>query len=320
MSALSTVRAEARHYRLTHRTEYSYDDDVLTSYGRAHLIPRHGNGQRRLEAHLEIDPEPAELSEHTDFFGNRSTYFSVRSPHRDLVVTSRCLLAVDRPDPDLEALRALPAASIRELLADRSQRDEDLLEARPFVLPSPMIARAPAVDEFARGLAGAGRSLHDVLIDVLDRIAEFDYVTGSTNVSTTVTEVLAAREGVCQDFAHLGVAALRSLGLAARYVSGYLETRPPPGRPRLIGADASHAWVSVFAPGLGWVDLDPTNHKFVDNSYVVAAIGRDYGDVPPLRGVIFTESTESTMTVSVDMAPVDEHGREHPGVSEPVRG
>lgn len=295
-----------RLYRLTHRTGYHYDDDVFTSYGRAHLIPRHGGGQRRLSAELDIEPAPAELTEHTDFFGNRSTYFSVRTPHRDLVVTSRCVLAIDRPEVDRDALRGLRAKSVRDLLADRTERSEELLEARPFLLPSPMIGRAPAVQEWAGDLLRAGRSLDEVLVDLLERIGEFAYVSGATDVSTTVTEVLARREGVCQDFAHLGVAALRSVGLAARYVSGYLETRPPPGRPRLVGADASHAWVSVFAPGVGWVDLDPTNHKFVDDSYVVAAIGRDYGDVPPLRGVIFTESTESTMRVSVDMAPLEE--------------
>ena len=320
MNATTAVRTGARHYRLTHRTEYSYDDDVLTSYGRAHLIPRHGNGQHRLEAHLEIDPEPAELTEHTDFFGNRSTYFAVRVPHRDLTVTSRCLIAVDRPEIDREALRTTTAGTVIEALTDRSRRDDDLLEARPFRLPSPMIGRAAAVEDFAAGLLTPGRSLDELLTDLLGRIGTFAYVSGSTDISTTLTEVLTRREGVCQDFAHLALAALRSVGLAARYVSGYLETRPPPGRPRLVGADASHAWVSVFAPGLGWIDVDPTNHRFVDDSYVVAAIGRDYGDVPPLRGVIFTESMESTMTVSVDMAPVDTADQERAGVAEAQRG
>ncbi|MGQ0842518.1 MAG: transglutaminase family protein [Sporichthyaceae bacterium] len=310
----------ARYYRLTHRTAYSYDDDVFTSFGRAHLIPRHGNGQHRLEATLEIDPKPDELTEHTDFFGNRSTYFVVRTPHRELDVVSKCHLAVDRSEVDRDGLREFPAADVCELLRDRSQRTEELLEARPYVLPSPMVGRADAVEKFAAGLLRPGRSVEEVLVDLLDRIAEFAYVSGATNVSTTVTEVLTRRQGVCQDFAHVGVAALRSIGLAARYVSGYLETRPPPGRPRLVGADASHAWVSVFAPGFGWIDIDPTNRKFVDDSYVVAAIGRDYGDVPPLRGVIFTESTESTMKVSVDMAPVDAAGVEIEGVPRAAEG
>jgi transglutaminase-like putative cysteine protease len=168
-----------------------------------------------------------------------------------------------------------------------------------------MIGRADQVAEFAHDLLRPARSLDEVVVDLLDRIRHgFAYVSGATTVTTTLPEVLAAREGVCQDFAHLAVASLRAVGLAARYVSGYLETRPPPGQPRLIGADASHAWASVFAPGLGWVDFDPTNHKFVDDSYVVVAIGRDYSDVPPLKGVIFSESTENTLQVSVDMAPL----------------
>jgi transglutaminase-like putative cysteine protease len=205
---------------------------------------------------------------------------------------------------DREALRDVRARTVRDRLADRTDLDPDLLDARPFVLPSPMIGHAPEVAEFAAELLRPARSLDEVLVDLLERIGQFNYVTGVTTVSTSPVEVLDRRAGVCQDFAHLGVAALRAVGLAARYVSGYLETRPPPGRPRLIGADASHAWVSVFAPGLGWVDLDPTNHQFVDESYVVAAVGRDYGDVPPLRGVIFTESAHSTLEVSVDLTPV----------------
>jgi transglutaminase-like putative cysteine protease len=294
----------ARRYQLTHRTEYRYDEDVQTSYGRAHLVPRHGEGQHRLEYTLDTEPGPVELSEHADFFGNRSVYFVVREPHRELTVTCRSLIDVHRPEVDRDALRDVRARVVRDRLADRADLDPDLLDARPFLLPSPMIGRAPEVAAFATDLMRPGRSLDEVLVDLLERIGEFAYVTGVTTVSTPLAEVLARRAGVCQDFAHLGVAALRAAGLAARYVSGYLETRPPPGRARLVGADASHAWVSVFAPGLGWVDLDPTNHQFVDESYVVAAIGRDYGDVPPLRGVIFTESKQSTMQVFVDMEPV----------------
>ncbi len=292
-----------RRYSLTHRTRYGYDSDVLISYGRAHLIPRHGEGQHRLEYAVDTEPAAAEYAEHTDFFGNRSTYFVVREPHRELTVTSRSLLDVHR-GVDREALRDLRARTVRERLADRADTDPEVLAARPFLLPSPMIGRAAEVADFAADLLRPARSLDEVLADLLERIAEFAYVPGVTTVSTSPVEILARRQGVCQDFAHLGVAALRAVGLAARYVSGYLETSPPPGRPRLVGADASHAWVSVWAPGLGWVDLDPTNHRFVDDSYVVAAVGRDYGDVPPLRGVIFTESTQSTLEVSVDMAPV----------------
>lgn len=305
------IPAGARVWRLTHRTEYTYDDDVVASYGRAHLIPRHGEGQHRVSSHVEVSPDTADVREHTDFFGNRSLYFAVRIPHRALTVTAQSVVAVERGGPDRDALRSSRAREVRDRLANRGDLTDDLVSARSFVLPSPRVARSEAVTEFAQDLIRPGRSLDEVVVDLLDRINEgFTYVSGATTVKTTVGEVLARREGVCQDFAHLAVAALRSTGLAARYVSGYLETRPPPGKPRLVGADASHAWASVYAPRLGWFDFDPTNHKFVDDSYVVTAIGRDYGDVPPLRGVIYTESTENTLRVSVDMAPEEEFAGE----------
>jgi transglutaminase-like putative cysteine protease len=306
-SAGGDIPATAKVWRLTHRTEYVYDDDVDHSYGRAHLIPRHGFGQYRVAAQVEIDPDPADLREHTDYFGNRSTYFAVRTRHRELTVTATSVVAVDRGGAHRDALRDVRAREVHDRLADRTDLTADLNAARQFLLPSPMIGRADQVAEFAHDLMRPARSMDEVVADLLDRIhSGFAYVSGSTTVRTTLGEVLESRKGVCQDFAHLAVAALRSVGLAARYVSGYLETRPPPGKPRLVGADASHAWASVFAgPGVGWVDLDPTNHKFVDDSYVVTAIGRDYSDVPPLKGVIFTESKKNTMKVSVDMTPIN---------------
>jgi transglutaminase-like putative cysteine protease len=299
------IPATAKVWRLIHRTEYVYDDEVFTSYGRAHLVPRHGDGQHRLTSQVEVEPAPADLREHTDFFGNRSTYFAVTTPHRELAVTASSVVAVDRGGTHRDALRDMRARDVHHRLHDRADLAADLNAARQYLLPSPMIGRAEQVAEFAHGLMRPARSLDEVVVDLLDRIHDgFSYVSGATTVRTTLAEVLASREGVCQDFAHLAVATLRSMGLAARYVSGYLETQPPPGKPRLVGADASHAWASVFAPEVGWVDLDPTNHKFVDDSYIVTAIGRDYSDVPPLKGVIYTESTENTLKVSVDMTPV----------------
>ena len=161
------------------------------------------------------------------------------------------------------------------------------------------------VRDFAAEIFTPARPVGLAVRDLVARIhSEFVYRAGVTSVNTTLAEVLALREGVCQDFAHLAVGVLRSIGLPARYVSGYLETRPPPGTPKLVGADASHAWVSVLLPGLGWVDVDPTNDKVVDDSYVVTAWGRDYADVPPLKGVIYTESKKSRLSVAVDVVPV----------------
>jgi transglutaminase-like putative cysteine protease len=294
-----------RVYEVTHRTSYTYDAEVTSSYGRAHLIPRNGDGQRRLAAAVTTEPTPAELRDHTDFFGNRSTYFAVTTAHDRLQIISRSTVAVRRAGVDPESLPDLTCDQIRAVL-DAAEGDPKLIEAIPFRLPSPLVALQPAVAEFAKPLLGANRPIGAVLVDLVEAIHDgVAYVSGSTTVGTTTAEVLERREGVCQDFAHLAVAVLRGAGVPARYVSGYLETRPPPGRPRLQGADASHAWASAYVPGWGWVDLDPTNRKLIDDSYVVVAIGRDYSDVPPLRGVIFTESTSSTLRVSVDVVPVE---------------
>lgn len=293
-----------RTYDLVHTTEYTYDDEVTASYGRAYLIPRHGGRQRRLTSEFVVEPAPAELREHADFFGNRSVYFSVTAPHTRLTVTASSRVEVEAP-ARAAALDGLGWEEVRDRLADRGDLAAELLEARPYVLPSPMVGRDPDVAAYAAGSLVPGASLLGAVTGLIERIhGDFAYVSGATDVRTTLPELLERREGVCQDFAHLAVGCLRSAGLAARYVSGYIETRPPPGRPRLAGADASHAWASVFAPGHGWIDLDPTNRQLVDDRYVLAAVGRDYGDIPPLRGVIYTESTVSKMRVAVDMVPV----------------
>jgi transglutaminase-like putative cysteine protease len=285
---------------LVHRTEYTYDDVVTSSFGVAHLLPRVTDHQRPLAATLEVDPTPTELREHADFFGNRAAYVQIDAPHRRLVITANSEVEVAPRAVVALAGLAQPWELVRaELL--RSP-DPEALDARSFVLNSPLVPVWAEVAAFAAEVFTPGRAIGDALDELLRRIHDgFEYSPGATTVSTTLPEVLAARRGVCQDFAHLAVGSLRSVGLAARYVSGYLETTPPPGRPRLVGADASHAWVATYLPTLGWLDLDPTNGVLVDDRYVVAAYGRDYADVTPLKGVIFTDSTESTLTVQVDL-------------------
>jgi transglutaminase-like putative cysteine protease len=286
-------------YLLVHRTEYSYDDEVTTSYGRAHLVPRDVDGQRCVNNAIDTEPVAAEKRAHVDFFGNRSTYFVVTEPHRSLLVTATSTVLVDRQPVDQARLDGLSWERARDAL-------DPFDEALGFTLPSPLVDLVPAVARYAAAVFTPDRPLGAALVDLLARISsDFEYRTGTTTVRTTLPEVLAKRSGVCQDFAHLTVGCLRSVGLAARYVSGYLETSPPPGEPKLLGADASHAWVSVLVPGVGWVDLDPTNNQFVDDRYVVAAYGRDYTDVPPLKGVIVTDAKHSTLRVSVDLSRVD---------------
>ncbi|MEK6442654.1 transglutaminase family protein [Pseudonocardia sp. T1-2H] len=282
-------------YTVTHRTHYTYSGDVSTSFGRAHLLPRDQADQRCGAAEIVLDPAPDELREHTDAFGNRSTYFVVRSPHRELTVLARSTVTVERPEP---APAQRPWEAVRDLLTGTA---DDVLDARTFAVASPRLPALAEVAAYARPSFPPGRPLGEAVGDLCTRVhADFSYVSGSTTVRSTVLDLLEGREGVCQDFAHLAVSGLRSVGLPARYVSGYLETLPPPGKPKVRGADASHAWVSAWT-GDGWLDLDPTNDRVVDSSYVVLAHGRDYGDVPPLKGVLFTDSGGSVMTVAVDM-------------------
>jgi transglutaminase-like putative cysteine protease len=246
---------------------------------------------------LTISPPAHDRRERLDFFGNRTVYFAVLAPHTRLTVTATSLV---RTAPPAEPAADTPWEQVRD--AVRTDVDSD---ARQFVIDSPLVAASEQLAAFAAPSFPAGAPLVAAALDLIGRIhADFRYLPGATEVSTTTDEVLTSRTGVCQDFAHLAIGALRSLGLSARYVSGYLETRPPPGRERLVGTDESHAWISLFVPGTGWVDLDPTNDKIVDERYVTTAWGRDYTDVPPLKGVIFTEGDTHDLSVSVDVEPV----------------
>jgi transglutaminase-like putative cysteine protease len=289
-----------RTYRIAHRTVYRYSDVVTSSYGRGFLTPRDSAGQRCLEHHLVVDPAPADQSTSRDGYGNVSSYFHVTERHRRLTVTSHSVVEVDPPPADRYAGGAAkaPWELSRPVGADAAAATEFTLDLRP-----PEITEA--VRDYAAPSFGPGRPLIDVLGDLTTRIyTDFTYRSGSTTVSTRVDEVLAAGEGVCQDFARLAIACLRVNGLAASYVSGYLATDPPPGKERMIGVDATHAWAAVWTPQNHWLGLDPTNDQMVDERYVVVGFGRDYADVPPLRGIIYTDSDKSVIEVAVDVAPV----------------
>jgi transglutaminase-like putative cysteine protease len=290
-------------YRVVHRTEYTYESEVTSSYGELYVLPRDAPGQVCLSSSVRIEPEPHDYRERLDFFGNRAAYFAVLEPHTRLTVTAESVVDVNRPGSLL-----LPVDQAWETIRDRLHIDpaEDAFDARGFVLRSPKVVVSPEVEAYAAESFPPGRALTEALVDLTARIYnDFAYEPGATSVRTTITELLERRKGVCQDFAHLAVGCLRSVGLAGRYVSGYLETVPPPGKPRLVGGDVSHAWASVFVPDAGWVDLDPTNNRFVSDRYVINAFGRDYGDVSPLRGVIYTESMKNKLEVSVDVAPLE---------------
>jgi len=296
----------SRTYDLVHRTTYSYANVVTDSYGRTTMTPRDVPGQTCLSTSVEIDPTPADTATHVDYYGNRTTYFGVTTPHTRLVVTARSTIEVTRHAPDPAALPTVGWHDVARRVAagEVGRLDPSIVDLREALLPSPHVSFADEVRDWAAPTFATDRPLADVLVELAHRIrTELAYRSGSTTVHTTQAQLLSQMAGVCQDFAHLMIAALRLHGLPARYSSGYIETRPPAGREKLRGADASHAWVSAWVPGAGWVEVDPTNDQLVDDRYVLLGWGRDYDDVPPLRGVIFTEGSGSRLTVSVDLVP-----------------
>lgn len=290
-------------YQVTHRTTYTYDDEVTDSLGVAHLIPRDLPWQQVRGASylVELAPEPTDLSTSTDYHGNHVTYFQVVEPHRELVVTGRGTVDVVAPTAAEEHL-ARPWEGCRPIVEPTAA---GAWQATDFALASPAVPMHPGARDYAAESLRPGRPVGEAVTELMHRIhADFSYDATATTVTSTVPEILQRRAGVCQDFAHFTLAGLRAHGLAARYVSGYLATDPPPGRQRVVGADASHAWVSVWLGEGEWLAVDPTNDQWQNDRYVTVAWGRDYGDVPPVKGVIFSEATTSAPTVSVDVAPL----------------
>lgn len=289
------------NYQVRHVTTYDYSEPVSLSHHLVHLTPRPDDGQRCLQRELKITPTPLFRRERIDSYGNRVTYFSIEEPHRRLCVEAAFTVSVARP--------ARPPAlfpTTWEQTRDRLRRGQhaDEVDAFGYTFNSPHVVISAELASYAAACFTPGRRLMDAALALTTRIyQEFTYDPQATTVATPVAEVMRARRGVCQDFSHLAIACLRSLGLACRYVSGYLLTQPPPGRPRLVGADASHAWISVYLPDFGWVDFDPTNGLMPSDQHITLACGRDFGDVTPVRGVILGGGAHD-LHVSVDVAPV----------------
>ncbi len=305
-----------RRYEVRHVTEYTYEEDVIASFARACLRPRETATQRVLEHDITIEPTPDVLDEHTDLFGNHSHYVEIQTPHTSLVVTKTATIETEVPPVDLEVLdRWTVAGAAADLASDPTV---DPLERALYLMPSELVELGPMVRAFAETLAWDDRPLGQAIEAVTrDVYRDFTYTPGATTVRTTLPEVLATKAGVCQDFAHLAVAVFRAAGLPARYVSGYIETLPPPGQEKLAGSDATHAWASVMVPGGTWVDLDPTNDHLADSRYLTTAWGRDFRDVSPLKGVIFTEGSGSTLRVGVDVIRLPD-ATDSPDETDPV--
>ena len=294
-------------YRITHTTVYNYSQAVGLCQNEARLQPRNFWRQHCDSCYFEITPIPSDYREFLDLFGNRVAYFAIQQAHRQLVVTAFSTVTL-LPGPAPASFdNQLSWEQVRTLLQEipgqqsRPELIEELFDARQYILDSPMISTSPELADYAQVSFQPGRTVVRVVSDLMQRIyADFTYDPTFTTIATPLSEVLRHRRGVCQDFAHLAIACLRSYGLAARYISGYLETVTNPGQTRLVGADASHAWFSVYIPGSGWLDFDPTNNKLPYDQHITLAWGRDYADVTPLKGIAFGGG-QHTLSVSVDV-------------------
>src|SRR5476651_1693006 len=275
------------HYQIFHDTHYKYDSPVSLAQQLAHLWPRHSEWQRCTEQQLVINPTPTTRRDELDVFGNPLTRLAFERPHDELLVNASLTVEV-LARPTLDFSQSPAWEETRNALTYSSQPlSPEILDACRYRFESPYVHLKSNFVEFSQSCFPSGRPLLLGVQALMQKIfSEFTFDAEATQVATPLVEVLERRRGVCQDFAHLMLACVRSRGLAARYISGYLLTQPPPGQPRMIGADASHAWVSVFCPVLGWVDFDPTNNVQPALEHITLAWGRDFSDVSPLRGVI----------------------------------
>ena len=290
----------SRVVHVLHVTEYRYEAPVAQSWQLAHLQPRDLPRQRVLAHALTVRPDPDWHDERNDVFGNAVASFAIHAAHERLEVIAESRVAVAPTAPDLDAARHPwdPQAAM-------STTGSQAVELAHFVGPSPLVPRSRRAILYARRSFRPGAPFGEALDDLARRIhRDFAFDASATTVTTPLEEVFDRRSGVCQDFAQLMIACLRGIGVPARYVSGYIVTRPPPGRPRLVGADASHAWVSAWCPGQGWIDVDPTNERRIDQDFVTLAWGRDFSDVTPLRGVILGGGAQE-LSARVTVTPLD---------------
>ena len=307
-------------YRITHTTFYHYSQPVGLCQNEAKLQPRNFWRQHCHFSRFDIKPTAVDFRERTDFFGNVVAYFAIQQPHTQLIVTAISEVTIFPKQNTLDLFNQMSWEQVRCLLQEtpmqgqsQSQQGQsqsqlqnqdqslEILDARQYVLDSPMVTITPELADYAQSSFQPNRALVDVVHDLMQRIyKDFTYDPAFTTIATPLSEVLSFRRGVCQDFAHLAIACLRAYGMAARYISGYVETLPEPGQQRLVGADASHAWFSVYIPGSGWLDFDPTNNTVPLDQHITLAWGRDYADVTPLKGIAFGGG-QHTLSVSVDV-------------------
>jgi transglutaminase-like putative cysteine protease len=287
-------------YTVHHQTEYIYSTSVTLSQQVLHLTPRQTPHQLCDNHRLNIDPMPAEHLKDQDFFGNTTDYFAIFNPHQKLNVTSAFSVSLESRLSLSNLQDSLAWEQVKSRIKSSPYNQND---AVIYLYGSPHVKCSSALAQFALVSFTPGRPLIEATFDLTQRIyQEFEFDAEATEVSTPLEQVLLDKRGVCQDFAHLMIGCLRSLGLSCRYVSGYILTNPPEGAQRLIGADASHAWVSVYCPTYGWVDFDPTNSCIVNNEHITVAWGRDFSDISPMHGIALGGG-EQTLKVSVTVTP-----------------
>ena len=287
-------------YHIRHLTRYAYSGRIDLCHSVAHLAPREDEGQETAAHRIDVSPLPDYQTERHDYFGNRTNYFAIQGSHKSLEVMST--LTVEKQSRDA----LLPVAGLAWDKFPRSDRSKDMSGIRigNFIFPTPACPQLPEVSAFLQPSLHPGRDVMELANEVMARIyTEFDYNPGATDTSTPLAKVMDQKQGVCQDFAHAMIASLRSIRIPARYISGYLETLPPPGKEKLQGADATHAWVEVYSPSTGWVAFDPTNNCIPGVRHIKVCHGRDYFDVQPLKG-IFLGTGSQTLDVEVDVQAI----------------
>jgi len=294
------MSAPIQKYAITHRTHYEYSSPSSLCHNQMRLRPRELPYQCVHQSHIEVSPVPDSRFQWVDSFGNRAEFFSIEQLHPHLTVTSKSIVERSVPEYSLEQS---PSWSQVVQAASQPTEDDDR-KASEYLFDSRHCQRAKAFVDFAREIAVDHRSFVECVQLLTSKIfRQMEYSPDATQVSTKPVEALARRQGVCQDFAQIAICCLRSLGVPARYVSGYLLTHPAPGKEKLVGADASHAWMSAYAGPLGWIDFDPTNNLIPGMEHITVAWGRDYADVAPIHGV-FIGGGFTQLNVSVDVQPL----------------
>lgn len=287
------------YHRVIHKTDYTYQDAVSLCHNIVRLMPRSTNKQFCKSSVVTITPEPDVLIEYNDFYGNKLVYFTIEKEHKKLSV--HVVSEIEKLAPANEQQACFNQIGWEEVSRLTHTLTPELIDVKQFIATTPMTEADDAIAAYAAQSFTSGKSFFECSQNLMNRIfSDFKFQPGFTTISTPLSVVMKERKGVCQDFAHLAIACIRSMGLPVRYVSGYIETIPPPGVEKLIGVDASHAWYSVFIPNSGWVDFDPTNNLLPADQHITVGWGRDYADITPLKGVIMA-SGRHKLKVSVDV-------------------